>query len=121
MRYVNHHGIGGSQTGVARGCRRVTCPQTTAPTCRFKPAEGLAIRRSAVRCGTLVALVRSRSCLVRTSRSRARYLTEGWLRLERVSEGGIKALCRGTGEEWEFGYSRAACGDCPARGCCCHR
>ena len=99
------------------GLQRVAGPSDDGSDLPLQAGREIRILRTAVRCGTLVSLV-SRSCLVRTSRQTARYLTEGWLRLERVSGGGIKALCRGTGEEWEFGYSKAACGDCPARGWC---
>lgn len=50
-----------------------------------------------------------------------RYLTEGRLTLRKVAAHQIDATCRGSGDIYELGYTRAgwSCG-CPARGRCAH-
>lgn len=50
-----------------------------------------------------------------------RYLSEGRLRLERVDQSIVTAVCRGMGETYSVGYQRGGwwC-DCAARGRCAH-
>jgi uncharacterized Zn finger protein len=50
-----------------------------------------------------------------------RYLTEGRLLVRSVQPGGIRAICRGSGEYHRVGYERGGwfC-TCPALGRCSH-
>ena len=70
------------------GLQRVTGPSDDGSDLPLQAGREIRILRTAVRCGTLVALVRSRSCLVRTSRQTAPGLPHGGLAPARAGLGG---------------------------------